>query len=63
MDNEGSIPGKSWYFFSSPPRPDWLRGTPSLLPNGYQGFFLRGVKRPGGEGGNSPPTSAEVKNA
>jgi hypothetical protein len=33
--------------FSPPRRPDWLWGAPSLLYNGYQGFFLRGVKRQG----------------
>jgi hypothetical protein len=27
-------------FFSSPPRPERLWGPPSLLSNGYQGFFL-----------------------
>jgi hypothetical protein len=25
--------------FSSPPRPELLWGPPSLLSNGYQGFF------------------------
>jgi hypothetical protein len=26
-------------FFSSPELPDWLRGSPSLLSNGYRGSF------------------------
>jgi hypothetical protein len=33
----GEQPG--WEFFSSPPRPEWPRGPPSLLSNGYQGLF------------------------
>jgi hypothetical protein len=44
-----SSPGRSWEFFSSPPRPDRLGSPPSLLSNGYQGLFPwrqsgRGVK-------------------
>jgi hypothetical protein len=35
----GSIPGRGWECFSSPPRPDRLWGPLSLLSNGYQGFF------------------------
>jgi hypothetical protein len=45
----GSSPGGDWEFFSSPLRPDRLRGPPNLLCNGYQGLFPleqsgRGVK-------------------
>jgi hypothetical protein len=47
--------------FTSPCRPDWRWGPPSLLSNGYQRFFPRRVKRPGREADHSPPTSAEVK--
>jgi hypothetical protein len=56
-----SIPGGFWEFFSSPPRPERLRGPPSLLPNGYQVLFSRGAKRAGREADHSLPTSAEVK--
>jgi len=43
------VPGGSWEFFSSPPRPGQLRGPPSLLPTVYYGLFPwgwsgRGVK-------------------
>jgi hypothetical protein len=31
LDDWGSIPGGDWEFFPSPPRPDLLRGQPSLL--------------------------------
>ena len=41
-------------FFSSPQRPDWLYGPPSLLFHGNWGFF-HGVKRTG------HPPSAKVK--
>jgi hypothetical protein len=40
--------------------PDRLWGPPSLLSNGYCGFFS-GVKRPVHEVDHSPPVSAEVK--
>jgi hypothetical protein len=35
----GSSPGRGWEFFFSPPRSDRFWGPPSLLSNGYQGFF------------------------
>jgi hypothetical protein len=54
------FPAGAVKFFSSPPRPERLWGTPSLLSNGYQGLSL-GVKRPGREADHSPPSSAEVK--
>jgi hypothetical protein len=48
---------------SSPLRPERLWGPPTLLSNGYQRLFPWGVKRPGREADNSPPSSAEVKKA
>jgi hypothetical protein len=36
---EGLIPDGGCEFFSSPPRPERLRGPPSLLSSGYQGLF------------------------
>jgi hypothetical protein len=41
--------------FSSQRRPDRLWDPLNLLPNGYRGFFPRGVKL------TIPPTIAEVK--
>jgi hypothetical protein len=35
----GSIPGRCWEFFSSPPRPERLRGPLSLLSNEYHRLF------------------------
>jgi len=47
-DDQGSILGGGWEFFSSPPRPDRIWSPPSLLSNGYhKGFFL-GNKAAGG---------------
>jgi hypothetical protein len=42
IDNGCSIPGRGKWFFSSPQRPDRLWDPPSLLSNGYRGFFSRG---------------------
>jgi hypothetical protein len=40
-----------------------LWGLLSLLPNGYQGLFPWGLKRPGREADHSLPSGAEIKNA
>jgi hypothetical protein len=42
LDGQGSLPGRSKKFFSTPQRPDQLWGPPSLLCNGYQGSFPEG---------------------
>jgi hypothetical protein len=47
--------------FCAPRRPDRLWGTTNLLSSGYRGIFLPGVKLPGREADQSPPTSTEVK--
>jgi hypothetical protein len=39
LDDQGSIPGGCWEFFSKPLRPEQLWGPPSLLSNGYHGLF------------------------
>jgi len=41
LDDRRSIPGtgNDGTFFSSPPRPQWLWGPPSLLSNGYWGLL------------------------
>jgi hypothetical protein len=46
--------------FSSPNRPNWPWGSPSLLSNGYLALSSW-VKRPGREADHSAPASAEVK--
>jgi hypothetical protein len=43
-------------------RPARLWGPPTLLSNGYWGFFPPGVKRPERDADHSPPSSPEVKN-
>jgi hypothetical protein len=42
LDDRGSIPDTGRGFFFQPLLPDRLWGPPSLLPNGYWGFFPRG---------------------
>jgi hypothetical protein len=61
VDGRGSIPSRGKFFFS-PQLPDRLWGPPSLLYNGSQQFFSRGVKRPVREADHSPQSSAGVKN-
>jgi hypothetical protein len=63
LDDGGSIPGRVLGLFPSPPRPGRFWGLPSLLSNGYLGFFSQWVKRSGLEADYSPPSSFEVKNA
>jgi len=53
-------PGTDREFFFSLPRPDRLWGPPNLLSNGYQRFIPWGLKRPGREADNSPPSSASL---
>jgi hypothetical protein len=61
LDGRGSILGRDkTCLFSTASR--IALGPSSLLPNGYRGALSPGVKRPGREADNSPPTSAEVKN-
>jgi len=43
MDGRGSISGKGWDVFSSPPRADRFWVTPSLLSKGYGWKSVRGV--------------------
>jgi len=47
-------------FFSLPPRPDQLRGSPTLLPNEYQGNLSLRVKLPGNETDCSPSSRVKV---
>jgi hypothetical protein len=48
-------------FFSSPKRPNWVWDPLSLLDSGYECSVL-GIKRPGSDVDNSPPSSTEVNN-
>ena len=48
-------------FFYSPKCPEQLWGPPSLVFNGYRGYFL-GIKQLGCAADHSPPTSDEAKN-
>ena len=56
---KGSNSGKGECFFSSSNLPDRLWGTHSHLVNMYK-FASAGIKRPGREPNNSPPSSAEA---
>jgi hypothetical protein len=58
--DRGSILSRGRDFCSSPLRPDPLWNLPSLLLNGYRRVLSHGLKRPGCEGNESPPTSADV---
>jgi hypothetical protein len=56
----GSIPGRSWELFSSPPRPERLWG-PQPPIQWVPGCLSLGVKRPWLEVDHSLPSSAEFK--
>jgi hypothetical protein len=59
MDGGGSTPGRGKTFFSFAQRPDQLWGPPSpWIPED----LFPGVKRPGREADNSPPSSTELNN-
>jgi hypothetical protein len=51
----GSSLSRGLEFFTSPPCPDQLWGPPSLLSNGYEGFFPWGVKQLACEADHSLP--------
>jgi hypothetical protein len=55
----GSVPGRCWEFFSSPPCRDRLWGLPSLR---VPGALSLEVEEPEREADHLPPSSAEVKN-
>jgi hypothetical protein len=44
LDDRGSIPGRSWEFFSSPPCPDRLWSPPGPLSNRYRGKAAGNLK-------------------
>ena len=54
-------PGRGKRFSLLQKHPDRLWGPSSLLCNGYRGSS-QGIKQPGREFDNSPPSSDEVKN-
>jgi hypothetical protein len=61
LGDRGSIPGRGWELFSSPPGSDRFWGPPSLLSNGYGGGPLSpGVRER--EANHSPLSSVQVKN-
>jgi len=57
-----SYPGRDRGNLFTPTLPDHPWGPPSPLYNGYL-LSLPGIKRPGSEVYNSPPSNTEVKNA
>jgi hypothetical protein len=59
----GSIPGRGWEFFSSPPRPDRLWVSHYSPIQLLLGALSLGAKRSGRAAHHSPPSSADVKNA
>jgi hypothetical protein len=56
----GSIPGRGWEFFASPPYPDRFWAHPASYPR-LLGDLSLGGKWPGREADHSPPSSAEAK--
>jgi hypothetical protein len=60
LDGPGSIPG-SERCFSSPRRPDRLRGPPKPANQWVPGALSLGVKGPEREADHSPLSGAEVK--
>jgi hypothetical protein len=48
--------------FSSPPRPEWLWGSSTLLSNRYRNLSQEKLKRPEREADRSPPCRFEIKN-
>jgi hypothetical protein len=57
----GSILGRTWEFFSSPPRPKQLWSPPRLSIQWVPGAPSLGIKRPEREADHSHASSAEVK--
>jgi len=66
----GALPPPQYVFMAwclvkaQGPRPDRLWGPSNFLSKGYQGrHFPGGIKNPGCESDNTPPSSGENKNA
>jgi hypothetical protein len=57
MEERVLIPGRGKIFFCTPQRPDRIWGPPSLLA------LWPGIKPPGREADQSPPSNAEVGNS